>query len=205
MNGSNERPLVEDRGASDDRRRVEELVGSRSEVAFRELYGAHSPYLFALALRLAGGRREDAEEALQESWLRAIERLASFRFESALRTWLASFVVRTTRELRRKRHPEREEPAGGWEIEELAPASAPAASTLDLERALEELPPTLRDVVVLFELEGMSHEEIGGLLGIPAGTSKSRLFFARRALRARLAPELAPDSIDERRKRGETR
>jgi RNA polymerase sigma-70 factor (ECF subfamily) len=53
---------------------------------------------------------------------------------------------------------------------------------------LAELPATLRDVIVLFELEGMSHDEIGARLAIPAGTSKSRLWFARRALRARLAP-----------------
>src|SRR5262245_31784273 len=96
--------------AENDRSRVEELVATRSEAAFRALYREHSPYLFALALRLAGGRREDAEEALQESWLRAVERLAAFRFESALRTWLAGIVIRTTRELRRRRHPEREEP-----------------------------------------------------------------------------------------------
>src|SRR5262245_43729463 len=100
----------------EDRRLVEELVAARSEAAFRALYRAHAPYLFGLALRLSGGRREDAEEALQESWLRAVERLAGFRFDSALRTWLAGIVIRTARELRRKRHPEREEPAGGWEI-----------------------------------------------------------------------------------------
>lgn len=183
--------------AADDRRFVRDLLETRSEEAFRALYRAHSGYLFALALRLAGGRREDAEEALQESWLRAVERLAGFRFESALRTWLAGFVVHATRELRRKRHPEREEPKGGWEIEELSPGTPPPADTVDLERALGELPPTLRDVLVLFELEGRSHDEIATLLAIPAGTSKSRLFFARRALRARLAPS-APPSVEVR-------
>lgn len=172
--------------SSDDRALVSAFLVSRSESAFRALYRAHARSLFALALRLTGGRREDAEEALQEAWLRAIERLDSFRFESALRTWLSGIVIRSAHELRRRRHPEREEPKGGWEIEELAPPTAPVASAIDLERALAELPATLRDVVVLHELEGMGHEEIGALLAIPAGTSKSRLHFAKRALRTRL-------------------
>ncbi len=194
--------------SASDRTLVRELLETRSEEAFRALYRAHSGYLFALALRLAGGRREDAEEALQECWLRAVERLADFRFESALRTWLGGIVVRATRELRRKRHPEREEPRGGWEIEELAEATLPAADTIDLERALADLPPTLRDVLVLFEVEGMTHEEISGLLKIPVGTSKSRLWFARRALRARLVPRLvqaAAAARHERPEKGETR
>ena len=171
---------------------VAELLATRSEAAFVALYRAHSAYLFGLALRLSAGRREDAEEALQEAWLRAVERLESFRFESALRTWLAGIVVHTVRELRRRRHPEREEPRGGWEIERLAePAAGPGAerdaalAAVDLERALAELPSTLRDVVVLFELVGLGHDEISRLLSIPVGTSKSRLWFARRALRSR--------------------
>jgi len=173
--------------SDDDRRQVSAFLAERSESAFVALYRAHSPYLFALALRLAAGRRDEAEDALQEAWLRATERLSSFRFESALRTWLAGFVVRCLREQRRRRHPEREEPRGGFELEEIAPAVAPPRhSTLDLERALARLPPTLRDVVVLFELEGSSHDEIGRLLEIPTGTSRSRLWFARRALRAAL-------------------
>jgi RNA polymerase sigma-70 factor (ECF subfamily) len=172
----------------DDRRLVRELLATRSEASFRALYRRHSPYLFALALRLAGGRREDAEEALQEAWLRAVERLSGFRFESALRTWLAGIVVRTAREQRRRRHPGREAPRGGWEIEAFAEPRPASESTVDLERALAELPPTLRDVVVFHEIEGLSHEEIARLLAIPVGTSKSRLHFARRALRARLAP-----------------
>jgi RNA polymerase sigma-70 factor (ECF subfamily) len=177
----------------DDARRVRDFLAGRSEAAFLALYRAHSPYLFGLALRLAGGRRDDAEDALQEAWLRATERLGQFRFESALRTWLAGFVVRCGRELRRRRHPAREEPAGGFELEEVAPTVPPALPEIDLERALAKMPPTLRDVLVLHEIEGLSHDEIGRVLEIPAGTSKSRLWFARRALRGALGvPE--PDA-----------
>jgi RNA polymerase sigma-70 factor (ECF subfamily) len=190
---------------SDDRALVSAFLAARSEAAFRALYRAHSPALFALALRLAGGRREDAEEALQEAWVRAVERLESFRFESALRTWLSGIVIRCAHELRRRRHPEREEPKGGWEIEELAPPVAPAALRVDLERALSELPATLRDVIVLHELEGLGHEEIGALLSIPAGTSKSRLHFAKRALRARLGAEFAGSDEGSDRQSGEPR
>jgi RNA polymerase sigma-70 factor (ECF subfamily) len=187
----------------DDGFLVRDFLGTRSESAFVALYRRHSPYLFALALRLAGGRRDEAEDALQEAWLRATERLPAFRFESALRTWLAGFVVRCVREQRRRRHPEREEPRGGFELDEIAPAVAPPAPAIDLERALARLPTTLRDVVVLFELEGLSHDEIGRLLEIPAGTSKSRLWFARRALRAALVPP--HDQHDTTPQRGEQR
>lgn len=168
------------------------FLANRSEEAFRALYRAHAPYLFALALRLAGGRRDEAEEALQDAWIRAAGRLAAFRGGSALRTWLAGILINCTREARRRRRPEVVDLAE-WEAAAARQTPPPAtALAVDLERALAELPDALRDVVVLFDLEGFTHDEIGERLDIPAGTSKSRLSLARRVLRARLAPEPRP-------------
>jgi RNA polymerase sigma-70 factor (ECF subfamily) len=164
---------------------VRQFLDEGSERAFRELYRAHSSYLFCMAVRLMGGSREEAEEALQETWIRAAERLGNFQWRSSLRTWLGGIALNCCRELRRRRRPESELDETRPPMSE--PAAAPA-TTIDLERSIATLPDTHREVLVLFHMEGCSHEEIGDRLGIPPGTSKSRLFEARRQLRQWLDP-----------------
>lgn len=168
--------------SADDRTQVRRYLASREEQAFRELYREHTPYLWRLGLRLCGGRESDAEEIVQETWIRVSTLLERFSWKSALRTWMAGILVNCWRE-RRKRL--RFVEALPDEVEEEA-ALPPEIEVLDLERALAELPEATRAVVVLFEIEGYSHEEIGRLLGIPAGTSKSRLHHGRRALQENL-------------------
>lgn len=159
------------------------FLRGRDEASFRALYAAHTPYLWAMALRLTGRREFEAEEIVQEAWIRAIERLERFRGESSLRTWLAGILVNCWRERRREL---------AWEATELAedlPANDAArpVEALDLERALAALPDGLRAVVLLHDVAGFTHQEIGERLAIAAGTSKSRLFAARRLLARRLA------------------
>lgn len=164
---------------------VRRYLASRDEGAFRALYRAHTPYLYALASRLLGGRGAEVDEVIQESWVRAAARLVTFDGRSALRTWLGGLVVNCCREQRRR--------AAARPVDDLPaelparPGAGPDGVRVDLERALGALPADLRQVLVLFDLEGYTHEEIHGLLGIAAGTSKSRLFAARRALRNLLA------------------
>jgi RNA polymerase sigma-70 factor (ECF subfamily) len=167
-------PVVQQR----DEELVSRYLEARAEDAFRALYRQHSPYLYGLALRLCVGRRDDAEEALQEAWIRAARRLADFRWTSTLRTWLGGFVVNCCRERFRRRRGETAANAAP-----LAIARPADDGRLDIERLLARLPEGQRTVLVLHAIEGYTHEEIGGLLGIPAGTSKSRLSEARRALR----------------------
>jgi len=167
--------------AGKDAEMVQRYLSGRSESAFRALYREHSPYLFCLALRLTGGRKTDAEDALQEAWLRAAGRMATFRGSSRLRTWLAGFVVNCCREIGRRRRPASDLDARGPAA--AAASSAPQESRLDLERLVAALPEGQRSVLVLFHLEGYSHEEIAAMLHIAPGTSKSRLFEARRNLR----------------------
>jgi RNA polymerase sigma-70 factor (ECF subfamily) len=169
--------------------RERELVGRflarREEAAFRELYRAHTPYLFRLALRLCGGRRAEAEDAVQDAWLRAARALASFRWGSRLRTWLGGIVVNCCREQRRRAARfERAQPEPPPAAE--PSAAEPPAAAVDVEAALAALPEGLREVLVLHVIEGYTHEEVAGLLGIAPGTSKSRLFDARVLLRRRL-------------------
>lgn len=173
--------LPEEARSDDDARLVARYLATRDEESFRLLFRRHSPVLNRLALRLLGGDRSAAEDALQEAWIRAATGLSAFRFESALRTWLSGIVINCCREARRRRRPE--EPLETEEIK--APAASPS-SALDLERVVVGLAEGYREVLVLHDLMGYTHREIAFRLGIEEGTSKSQLFLARRALRRRL-------------------
>jgi RNA polymerase sigma-70 factor (ECF subfamily) len=121
---------------------------------------------------------------VHDGWIRAVERLGEFRWESSLRTWLAGFVVNRVRE--RTRRDFRDVPG----IDDAAPqedvALREVASRVDLERVVAELPDGFRHVLLLHDVEGYTHEEIAELLGIVPGTSKSQLARARAAVRRAL-------------------
>jgi RNA polymerase sigma-70 factor (ECF subfamily) len=170
----------EGRAGDEDAAAVHAFLVRGDEDSFVALYRRHTPYLYRLALRLLGGRPAEAEDAVQETWLRAAARLAEFRGESALRTWLAGFAINCCREIRRRSEVAAPEEAAA---ERCGP---PAGHRLDLERAIAALPHGYREVLVLHDLEGHTHEEIALRLGISAGTSKSQLSRARRALRERI-------------------
>jgi RNA polymerase sigma-70 factor (ECF subfamily) len=175
---------VPDRAAgATDAELVRSYLDRRSEEAFRRLYRAHTPYLYGLALRLVGARREAADDALQETWIRAAERLGGFAWRSSLRTWLGGILVNCCREQLRRR-PAGPAPAGRFPRP--AVDDHAADGRLDLERLVAALPDGQREVLVLFGVEGYTHEEIAHHLGIAPGTSKSRLFEARRTLQRRL-------------------
>ncbi len=168
-------------------RELAERVLAGDEAAFRDLYRRHTPRLLQLALRLAGGDESDAEDVVQETWIRAAEKLDAFRWESAFGTWLHAIGVNVARESVRKRVRRREE---AWPDEE-PPAAEPLdrLDAMDLERAIAALPAGYRTVLVLHDVEGFTHEAIAEQLGVTAGTTKSQLFWARRAIRALLAPQ----------------
>ena len=168
-----------------DRELVEAVVVNGDERAFRELYRRHTPRLYQLILRLTGSEH-DAEDVVQEAWIRATEAAANFRWESGFGTWLTGIAINRFKELLRKRN---RWPALG--LEQVAePESRPerVGERIDLERALSLLPIGYRTILVLHDVEGFRHEEIAEQLGIAAGTSKSQLFHARRYVRALLEP-----------------
>jgi RNA polymerase sigma-70 factor (ECF subfamily) len=165
----------------DDRVLAERFLATRDERAFRLLYRRHAPALFRFTTRLAGGR-EDGEDLLQETWLRAAGALSRFRWDSTLRTWLCGVAVHRWREIARSRAASRR---SGPVPSSSATHSAENETALDLERAIESLPEGYREVLVLHDLHGYTHEEIGAMLEIETGTSKSQLSRARRALRER--------------------
>ena len=167
--------------ATDDHVLVERFLRGRSEDAFRALYRAHTPALYALALRLTGGDRGEAEDLVQESWVRALTALRTFRGQSALRSWLCGVLVNVRRGRMR----------ADWRIidtPDAEPLADPASNddAIDLERAVAALPDGARDVYVLHDVHGYTHREIAELLGIVEGTSKSQLNRARYLLRISL-------------------
>lgn len=167
-----------------DRRLVSNFFVRRDEPSFRELYHRHTPALYQLVLRLAGWNVHEAEEIVQDTWTRAIEGLDGFRWESSLRTWLSGIAINRCRELYRLRARQSHEVM----VEQLAPETSFAENfeRLDLEQAIAALPNGYRQVLVLHDVEGYTHEEISHMLDIEVGTSKSQLSRARSSVRKAL-------------------
>jgi len=155
------------------------------ERAFRTLYRRHTPRLYQFALRVLGGDEPEAEDVVQETWIRAVEKLRGFRWDANLNTWLTGIALNVCRGLFRRKDRK-------WmeirEDLELAVPPRPEHERIDLEEALVKLPPGYRTVLVLHDVEGFTHEEIAGQLDVSVNTSKSQLFHARRTLRSLLAP-----------------
>lgn len=156
--------------------------------AERALYDAHVDRVFRLVFRMAGDG-DRAQDWVQETFIRAFERLRDFRGDSALSTWLCSIAISITlnglRKVRRFR--EREvalEDAGGVGA---TPREADPDLKVRLSRAIDDLPEGYRTVFVMHDVEGFTHQEIAQTLGVQPGTSKAQLFRARARLREALA------------------
>jgi RNA polymerase sigma-70 factor (ECF subfamily) len=175
-----------DERRSEDEQLVDRVRGGDPE-AFEALYRRHAARIFGLALRMLQNRA-DAEDAVQEIFLQAHDKLASFEGRAAFGTWLYRLGVnRCLDQLRSRSTKERAR-------------SEPLTATLhrgrlhggtrslELERAIGELPPSSRAAFLLHDVEGYEHKEIGEMLGIAVGTSKSLVHRARLKLRRRLRP-----------------
>ncbi len=156
--------------------------------AFEQLYRRHHRRVHGVIVRLVGQAGARAEDLTQEAFVRAWQALPSFRFESAVSTWLHRLAVNTAlMELRSRRS----RPWQEGDDEALESVSTPdiaghAVLGRDLERAVASLPPRARAVLVLHDVEGWKHEEIAGELGMAVGSSKAQLHRARGLLRARI-------------------
>lgn len=157
--------------------------------AFEEMYNRHAAKLYNLAHRMLGNAA-DAEDAVQDTFLLAHRRLDSFRGEAALGTWLYRLAVNQCLDRLRSRAGREaqatdslDKPASTWQP--AGRADSPV-ERMDLKRAIARLPEGSRSVFVLHDVEGLEHREIGKLLGISEGTSKSQLHKARLRLREML-------------------
>ncbi|MDP2471240.1 MAG: sigma-70 family RNA polymerase sigma factor [Candidatus Palauibacterales bacterium] len=167
-----------------DRILAERIVGARDESAFRELYRRHTPRLHQFVLRIMGGDEPEAEDVVQDTWIRASRNLGDFRWESKFETWLTGIGLNLCRNRLRS--------SGRWtDLPELSLAAGQVEhreDRVDLERAISLLPAGFRAVLVLHDIEGFKHTEIAEQLGVTEGTSKSQLWSARRAMRRMLNP-----------------
>lgn len=154
----------------------------------RSLYDLHVDRVFRLCYRFAG-EYDLAQDFTQETFVRAFSKIATFRGESAFGTWISAIATSVSlNELRRiKRFRTREAPLDDQLMGASTATRIEPDLREDLHRAIDELPEGYRTVFLLHDLEGYTHEEIGEILGIKAGTSKSQLFRARSRLREMLA------------------
>lgn len=160
--------------------------------AFEELYRQNVGRVYALCLRMSGDARE-AEELTQDAFVRAWEKLDSFRGRSAFSSWLHRLTVNVVLGRWRRRGRRRERvvafdeisAADGPALDQLA-APAPPREGVDLERAVAALPAGARTVFVLYDVEGYSHREIAEMTGLAVGTCKAQLHRARQLLRKAL-------------------
>ncbi len=158
--------------------------------AFEELYRRHAPRLFGLACRMVG--RTEAEDLLQEIFLAAYRKMALYKGESSLGTWLFRLATNQCLDYLRSKRARLAMLTDTLDQEPGTQGAAAGAilgvvDRLDLEKALAALPPGCRAVFVLHDIEGCEHREVAELLGVSDGTSKSQLHKARLRLRALLA------------------
>ncbi len=163
--------------------------------AERELYETYVDRIFRLAFRLAGDD-ELARDFTQATFIRAFEKIGSFRCESSLSTWLHSIGVsvalnglRKTKRIKTREAPMEE----GLTVGAVAVEAEPDLKER-MAKAIDSLSDKYRTVFVMHDVEGYTHDEISGALSIPIGTSKSHLFQARSKLRVALA-DFAPEWV----------
>ena len=157
--------------------------------AFDELYRQHATRLYNLAYRMAG-TSSDAEDLLQDIFLLAYRKLGSFRGESSLGTWLYRLAMNHCLDVLRSRQTRMDQHTDTLDDERAqVPVTRPAmgsVSRIDLERAIGCLPPACRAAFLLHDVEGFGHQEVGSILGISEGTSKSQVHKARLRIRSYL-------------------
>ena len=160
--------------------------------AFEEIYRTHSPRLYSLALRMMGNPA-DAEDMLQEIFLSAHRKLEGFRGEAALGTWLYRLATNQCLDYLRSRAAKTSQLTGSLDDEMgLSDVSSRGiaertVASIDLERALAQLPEGARAAFVLHDVQGLEHREVAEVLGVAEGTSKSQVHKARLKLRALLS------------------
>ena len=147
------------------------------------MYRRYTPAVYGVVLRLLGGDELEAEDVVQEAWLCAVDKLHTFRWESSFATWLTAIAINFARNRYRDRRRQQER-----EVAEMTEMPAPprlerTIDVMDMERAVSRLPDNYREIVLLHDVYGYSHDEIANILGIASGTSRSQLSRARGTLR----------------------
>jgi RNA polymerase sigma-70 factor, ECF subfamily len=158
--------------------------------AVRALYERYAPRVYAVVRRIAGDD-DLAQDYAQEAWIRAIRALPTFRGDARFSTWLHRIAVNSALQALRKADTRTRRETSLQDTVAVHPDQGDTLLGELLERAMDQLPDGMRQVLILHDVEGYTHEEIGELLGVTSGTSKSQLFKARGKMRELLRPALA--------------
>lgn len=164
-----------------------ERAAKGDHAAFERLYREHVGRVYSLCVRMVD--EQSAEDLTQEVFIRAWRKLDTFKGDSLFGTWLHRLAVNhilSRRETQRKREA-RNMGGQGLMSRLMAPTQRSSGHALDIEEAIRKLPERARDVFVLYDVEGYSHEEISHAMGVSVGTSKSQLHRARMMMRHYLA------------------
>ncbi len=164
--------------------------------AIRALYERYAPRVYAVVRRIAGDD-DLAQDYAQEAWIRAIRALPTFRGDARFSTWLHRIAVNSALQALRKTETRQKREGPMPETIAVSPESSDVLLGDRLERALDQLPVRMRKVLILHDVEGYTHDEIGELLGVAPGTSKSQLFKARGKMRTLLQALTAPNGQEE--------
>lgn len=174
---------------------------------FEDLYLAYRPRVWALCLRMTGNP-DEAEDLTQETFLRTFQKLDTFRGESDFCTWLRRIAINVTllrfQKASWRRETPLEETSGPdnmtgcphkMEFGKVDARMSEAADRVSLERAMDQLPPGFKAVLILHDIEGYAHVEISELMGCSVGTSKSQLHKARLKMRNLLGVAAIEESV----------
>jgi RNA polymerase sigma-70 factor (ECF subfamily) len=151
--------------------------------AFQRLYRLHVGRVHGAVYRLAGYDHARAEDLTQDAFIRAWQKLPGFRHESAFGTWLYRLAVNLALMDIRARGADPVSMLDDDHLPDTGETPFCAAERQELEQVVSKLPPRARAVLVLHDIEGWKHEEIGTELGMAVGTSKAQLHRARGLLR----------------------
>ncbi|MGD0932583.1 MAG: sigma-70 family RNA polymerase sigma factor [Candidatus Korobacteraceae bacterium] len=174
---------------------------------FEALYGLHKRRVYSLCLRMTGNTAE-AEDLTQEAFLQLYRKIGTFRGESAFSTWLHRLSVNVVlMRLRKKGLPEvsleetlepQQEDGPRKDVGTVDNVLAGSIDRVNLQRAVDSLPPGYRIVFILHDVEGYEHNEIAEMMGCSIGNSKSQLHKARLKLRELLKQSKAEKAAGRR-------
>lgn len=164
-------------------------VQKGDRAAFKSLYTLYAGRIYALTLRMIS-EKNAADDILQDIFIRAWEKIGTFKFKSSFYTWLhrlaVNVIIRKSQKLKKEAQKE-----SNIEVEEISrkpglKKTDSIENKIDCERALQNLPDQARKIFILYEMEGYTHEQIGKIAGISTGASKAHLSRARMLLKKEL-------------------
>ncbi len=185
------------------------LAQQGDAAAFERLYQLHNRRVYSLCLRMVGNTAE-AEDLTQEAFLQLFRKIATFRGESAFSTWLHRLAVNVVLMKLRKKSgketsleqvtdPDEESGTPRRDFGTLDVRLSGSLDRVNLQRAVEQLPPGYKAVFVLHDVQGFEHNEIAQIMGCSIGNSKSQLHKARMRLRDLLHETVRQKAREERR------